>query len=299
MSISDNSGAVLPGDVWLVTGASRGFGRAIAEAALERGYHVVATARDPLALSDLVDRFGERVLPLRLDVTEPDEVQDAVAEAEAHFGRIDILVNNAGYGYLAAVEEGEDSEIRALFETNFFGLVGVTKAALPGMRARRKGVIVNMSSGGGFVGLPGSGYYAATKFAVEGLSEALDREARPLGLRVLIVEPGAFRTGWAGRSLRQSPVFTPDYEPTAGRRRRSVVANHGRQPGDPALAAEAIVAAVTARETPLRLVLGRDALDRIRAKLDRLAMDHRDWEERTLATDIVEDGALPPAPGRI
>ncbi|MCW1384080.1 oxidoreductase [Novosphingobium sp. KCTC 2891] len=289
----DSPGWVSADDVWFVTGASRGFGRALAEDLLQRGARVVATARHPIVLSDLEELYGDRVLALRLDVTAPAEIATAVERAERHFGRIDVLVNNAGYGYLAAVEEGEEAEVRALFETNFFGLAGVTRAVLPGMRRRRRGTIVNISSGGGFVGLPGSGYYAATKFAIEGLSEALDRELEPLGLRVLIVEPGSFRTGWAGRSLRQSPVFIPDYEPTAGHRRRAVVANHGRQRGDPVLAARAIIAAVTSEHPPLRLVLGGDALANIRGKLDRVAADHRGWESCTLGTDIVEDDEAP------
>jgi NAD(P)-dependent dehydrogenase (short-subunit alcohol dehydrogenase family) len=272
--------------VWLVTGASTGFGRAIVSSALRRGFRVVAGARAPESLSDLVERHGDRVLPVRFDVTNPDDAEDAIAAGLAAFGAIDVLVNNAGYGYLAAIEEGEDSEFRALLETNLFGLAAVTRAILPVMRRQGAGVIVNISSGGGFVGLPGSGYYAASKFAVEGLSEALDREVRPLGLRVMLVEPGAFRTDWSGRSLRQSPQFISEYEQTAGRRRRSIVANHGRQRGDPHRAAEAIVDAVLADAPPFRLVLGPDALANIRAKLHAVQTELDAWEVTALSTDV-------------
>ncbi len=219
--------------VWFISGCSTGFGREFARAALRHGFRVVATARDVRKLDDLVAGYEERALALTLDVTNRDHIKRAVSEAERTFGRIDVLVNNAGYGYMAAVEEGEDTEIRALFETNFFGLAAVIRAVLPGMRSRRNGSIVNIASVGGIVGFPGSGYYAATKFAVEGLSQSLAPEVAPLGIRVLTVEPGPFRTDWAGRSLRQSSNFISDYEQTAGRRRRELAAYSGKQPGGP------------------------------------------------------------------
>jgi len=217
--------------VWFITGCSSGFGREFARAALAHGFRVVATARDVRKLDDLLVGHQNQALSLTLDVTSPEQIKHAVGEAECAFGRIDVLVNNAGYGYLAAVEEGEDKDIHAVFETNVFGLAAMIRAVLPGMRARRHGFIVNMASVGGFVGFPGSGYYAATKFAVEGLSQSLAREVEPLGIHVLLVEPGPFRTDWAGRSLKQSPHFIGDYEETSGRRRRNMAGYSGTQPG--------------------------------------------------------------------
>ncbi|HYG84728.1 MAG TPA: oxidoreductase [Azospirillum sp.] len=280
----------MPNDapVWFITGCSTGFGRELARLVLERGGRVVATARDRAKVEDLTAGHPERALALALDVTDAGQIAAAVAEAERAFGRIDVLVNNAGYGYLCAVEEGEEAEIRAMFDTNVFGLAALTRAVLPGMRARRSGHIVNISSQGGLVGFPGSGYYAATKFAVEGLSEALSKEVAPLGIRVLLVEPGPFRTDWAGRSLKQSPTFIPDYEETAGGRRRSVSGYSGKQPGDPVRGAEAIIAAVTAPNPPLRLLLGRQALDNVRAKLDSMGKEIDAWERTTLGADFPE-----------
>ncbi len=199
--------------VWFVTGCSTGFGRQIVHAVLARGWRVVATARNPASLVEFTT--NPKVLVAALDVTIPAQITAVVAQAEATFGRIDVLVNNAGYGYLSAVEEGEDDEIRAMFETNFFGLANVTTAVLPSMRARRHGFVVNISSVGGLVGFPGIGFYNATKFAVEGVSEALAKEVGPLGIKVIIVEPGPFRTDWAGRSLkhRKMPSSTMPKRP--------------------------------------------------------------------------------------
>lgn len=261
--------------VWFVTGASRGFGREIAKEALTRGYRVVATARN---LSDL-DSLGQdsRLLALPLDVVDPDDIQSAVKAAEARFGAVDVLVNNAGYGYLAAVEEGDDQEVRALFDTNFFGLAAMTRAVLPGQRARKRGVIVNISSVAGFVGLPASGYYAASKFAVEGLSESLLQELSPLGLRVLLVEPGPFRTDWAGISMRQPTEFIDAYETTAGLRRRNVAASSGQQAGCPVRAAKAIIDAVEHPAPPFRLPLGSLAVDTILSSLETVRKDVAPW----------------------
>ncbi|HYG88999.1 MAG TPA: oxidoreductase [Azospirillum sp.] len=274
--------------VWFITGCSTGFGRDLARLVLERGWRVAATARDPRRIEDLVAAHPDRARALALDVTNPAQVQQAVRDAEQAFGGIDVLVNNAGYGYLSAIEEGEDAEIRAMFETNVFGLAAVTRAVLPGMRARRRGHIVNISSQGGLVGFPGSGYYAATKFAVEGLSEALSKEVAPLGIRVLLVEPGPFRTDWAGRSLKQSPTFIDDYEQTSGERRRQIAGYSGKQPGDPVRAAEAIIAAVQSPNPPLRLLLGRQALDNVRAKLESMAKEIDAWEGTTVGADFPE-----------
>lgn len=258
---SDNS------PVWFITGCSTGFGREFARAALAHGFRVAATARDPKKLDDLIAGHDGKAIALALDVTNGEQISHAVSEAERVFGRINVLVNNAGYGYLAAVEEGEDKDIRAMFDTNFFGLAAMTRAVLPGMRARRSGCIVNIASVGGIVGFPASGYYAATKFAVEGLSDSLAKEVEPLGIRVLVVEPGPFRTDWAGRSLKQSPNFIGDYEPTAGARRRGMAAYSGTQPGDPARAAEAVIKAVQSPSPPRHLVLGREGLTNVENQL--------------------------------
>ena len=272
--------------VWLITGSSSGLGRALAEHALKRGDRVAVTARDAASVADLVAAHGDRALALRLDVTDAASVAAAVEAAEKEFGRIDVLVNNAGYGYLAAVEEGEDAAVRALYDTNVHGVVTVLKAVLPGMRARRRGRIVNVSSFGGLAAFAATGYYHATKFALEGLSESLAAEVAPLGIAVTIVEPGGLRTQWAGSSMRQSGTSLADYEPTAGKRRASTLAVSGRLPGDPARAAAAIAATVDAGTPPLRLLLGSDALAGARARLDRLRDEIDANEELTRSSDL-------------
>jgi NAD(P)-dependent dehydrogenase (short-subunit alcohol dehydrogenase family) len=218
-------------------------------------------------------------------VTSAADIEAAVRQAYDAFGRIDVLVNNAGYGYLAAVEEGEDTEVRAMFEANFFGAVNMIKAVLPAMRERRAGHIVNVTSVGGFVGNPSSAYYAATKFALEGLSESLTRETAELGIKVTAVEPGPFRTDWAGRSLKQTSHPIEDYASIAGKRRTQVVERSGRQPGNPARAAEAIIAAVQADVPPHHLVLGSAGLEMVRGKLARVAADLDMWESTSVWTD--------------
>jgi NAD(P)-dependent dehydrogenase (short-subunit alcohol dehydrogenase family) len=273
--------------VWLVTGCSSGIGRAVAEVALERGQRVVATARDAASVADLVARAPGRALALPLDVTRADQVASAVAEAERAFGRIDVLVNNAGYGYLAAIEEGEESEVRELFETNFFGLVATTKAVLPGMRTRGSGHVINVTSMTGLVGNPGAGYYAASKFAVEGLSEALRKELAPLGIRVTLIEPGAFRTDWSGRSLRQTRRTLEAYEAVA-RRRALIQGFDGRQVGDPRRAAEAILLVAGLEDPPLRLLLGRDVYEAFRDKIAGLSASLDEWESVTLDVEFRE-----------
>ena len=293
---TDNSRmACADSPVWFITGCSSGLGRALAGAVLERGWRAVVTARDPRAVADVVAGHGERALPLALDVTDPGQISAAVARAQSAFGRIDVLVNNAGYGYLGAVEEGEDAEVRALFDTNVFGLVDTTKAVLPGMRARRSGHIVNVSSLGGLVGFGATGYYHASKFAVEGLSESLAAELAPLGVKVTIVEPAAFRTDWSGPSMRQSATTIADYAPTAGARRTSTLATYGNQPGDPARAAQAVIDAVTAEVPPSRLLLGRAAYDIATAKLDSLRTTFDNWREVTVAADFPTRDAMPGA----
>lgn len=274
--------------VWLITGCSTGFGRVLATLVLERGWRAVVTARDPGKIQDFSTGHDGRALVLKLDVTDPAQVRDAVTGAESRFGQVDVLVNNAGYGYLAAVEEGEEHEIRAQFETNFFGLAAMIRAVLPGMRQRRRGHIVNISSLAGLVGMPGVGYYNATKFAVEGLSEALAQEVEPLGIKVIAVKPGPFRTDWAGRSLKQTGQPIEAYAQTAGARRQTIAGRSGQQAGDPVRAAEAIIQAVASEAPPLHLVLGRIALEGARAKLGLLRHDLDNWEQTTLGADFPE-----------
>jgi NAD(P)-dependent dehydrogenase (short-subunit alcohol dehydrogenase family) len=271
---------------WLITGCSTGLGRALAEAVISAGHNAVVTARDAARVADLAVESTDRVLALPLDVTDPAQVTAAVRQAEERFGGIDVLVNNAGYGYRAAVEEGDDSEIRALFETQFFGAVAMIKAVLPGMRARRSGAIVNISTIGVQIMPAGSGYYAASKAALEAMSGALHGELKPLGISVTVIEPGAFRTDFAGRSLTQSSTVIDDYADTAGKRRKEHDTVHGTQPGDPAKAARAIITAVESNEPPAFLLLGNDALNVYR----RLATGRLDtieaWKQLTTSTDI-------------
>jgi NAD(P)-dependent dehydrogenase (short-subunit alcohol dehydrogenase family) len=275
--------------VWFITGCSTGFGRDLARAVLSRGDRAVITARNPATVAEFAAAYPDAALTAALDVTTPGQPEAVVERAEAAFGRIDVLVNNAGYGYLAAVEEGEDDEVRALFEANVFGLIAVTRAVLPGMRARRRGHIVNISSIGGLVGLPGIGFYNASKFAVEGLSEALAKEVEPLGIKVTVVEPGPFRTDWAGRSLKTPRQAIADYADTAGARRALIQGYSGQQPGDPVRAAAAIIAAVSSPAPPLHLVLGRVALGMVRAKLASLTTELETWQDVTLSADFPEE----------
>lgn len=271
---------------WFITGASSGLGRAITEAVLARGYNVVATARRKEDLADLAGSNSGRLFTARLDVTDRQTIRSAVSEAEQQFGGIDVLVNAAGYGYLAAIEEGEDDGIRAQFETNVFGLLEVTKAVLPTMRARRRGMIINLSSLGGLVAFGATGYYHATKFAVEALSESLSHEVASLGIKVMIVEPGAFRTNWAGRSMIESALSIEDYKETAGQRRLATRAVSGNQPGDPAKAAAAIITAAQAEQPPLRLLLGASALKVAYDRLDKLRANFDAWAHLTTAVDF-------------
>ena len=274
--------------VWFITGCSTGFGRELAKLILERGWRAAVTARKPEQLDDLVAGHGDRALALKLDVTDHKEIVDAVHKAEAKLGHIDVLVNNAGYGYLAAIEEGEDDQIRAQFETNVFGLADLIRQVLPGMRKRRQGHIVNFSSIGGLVSFAATGYYHASKYAVEGLSESLAIEVAPLGIKVTIVEPGPFRTDWAGRSIIESKTAIDDYAETAGQRRKQTHERSGNQVGDPIRAAEAVITAVEADDPPLRLVLGAPALDLAYGKLDKLKADFDSWKGVTLGADYPE-----------
>ncbi|OBI54887.1 oxidoreductase [Mycobacterium sp. E787] len=271
---------------WLITGCSTGLGRALAEAVIAAGHHAVVTARDVTKVADLAQAAPERVLAVALDVTEPAQVTAAVRDAHERFGGVDVLVNNAGYGYRAAVEEGDDAEVRELFETHFFGTVATIKAVLPGMRSRRSGAIVNISSIGATVTPVGSGYYAAAKAAIEGMSGALRGELAPLGISVTVVEPGAFRTDFAGRSLVQSAAVIDDYAATAGQRRKENDTTHGTQAGDPAKAATAIIRAVESTEPPGFLLLGPDALGLYRHVADARAAEIAKWQELTCGTNF-------------
>ncbi|GAA1837615.1 oxidoreductase [Microlunatus capsulatus] len=271
---------------WLITGCSTGLGRDLARAVLEHGDQVVVTARDAGRVADLADAFPETALALALDVTDAGQVTAAVRAAEERFGGVDVLVNNAGYGYRAAVEEGEVDAVAQLFATNVFGAVAVTKAVLPGMRARRSGAVVNISSIGAQIAPAGSGYYAASKAALEALSASLVKEVGPLGIAVVVVEPGGFRTDFAGRSLTQAAEPIADYAETAGKRRKEHDTVHGTQPGDPAKAAAAIIAAVEAPEPPELLVLGQDALDGYRATLAARAAQLDAWEGTSRSTEF-------------
>jgi NAD(P)-dependent dehydrogenase (short-subunit alcohol dehydrogenase family) len=273
---------------WLVTGCSTGLGRALAQSATASGHNVVVTARDVSKVADLADVAPERVLALALDVTRPDQVADAVQQAEQKFDGVDVLVNNAGYGYRAAVEEGDDADVRTLFETHFFGAVAMIKAVLPGMRARRSGAIVNVSSIGAQLTPVGSGYYAAAKSALEGLSGSLHGELAPLGISVTIVEPGAFRTDFAGRSLTQSATRIDDYADTAGKRRKEHDTVHGTQAGDPAKAATAIITAVEQPQPPGFLLLGSDALSGYRQRAQARIAEVAAWEKLSASTEYTD-----------
>lgn len=274
--------------VWLITGCSTGFGRELAKLVLARGWRAVVTARDPSKVADIAKGHGNRALVLPLDVTRRRQIDEVIDGAKRCFGRIDALVNNAGYGYLAAIEEGEDEAVRAMFETNVFGLIDMTKAVLPVMREQRSGLIVNVSSIGGITSFAATGYYHGTKYAVEGISESLAMEVKPLGIDVLIVEPGAFRTNWAGPSIKQSARHIDAYAATAGERRKQVGARSGKQPGDPVRAAQAIIDAALSDRPPLRLLLGKAALDLAQKKLDSMRNDFNIWESTTVGADFPE-----------
>jgi NAD(P)-dependent dehydrogenase (short-subunit alcohol dehydrogenase family) len=270
--------------VWFITGCSTGFGRELARHLLACGYRTVVTARNPDDLGELAGQ--ENALVLRLDVTDQSQVDAAVKAAEDRFGRIDVLVNNAGLGYFAAVEESEEDQVRWMFDVNVFGLGRMIRAVLPGMRKKRSGFIVNVSSIGGLRSFPGVGYYNATKFAVEGLSEALWQEVEPLGIKVMIVEPSGFRTDWAGRSASESAQQIDDYAATAGARRSQLRAISGKQPGDPVRAVQAIVKAVESAEPPHRLLLGNAAYDLAMAKIAELGSEFSVWEDVARGADF-------------
>ena len=272
--------------VWFITGTSQGFGRELVRAALQRGDSVVATSRNPQTVAAAFSAAADRLLAASIDLRDPARISSVVERAIARFGRIDVLVNNAGYGVTGAVEEATETQIADVYETNVFGLLRVTRAVLPYLRKQHSGHIVNLSSIGGLTGMPGWGIYNSTKFAVEGLSEALAAELGPLGIGVTIVEPGPFRTEFLGGSLEKATHVLPDYEVTAGKTRAAAIERNGKQPGDPAAAADAIVRAVTSPDPPLHLLLGKFAYDRFTQKLDAFHREMETWRELTLATDF-------------
>lgn len=274
--------------VWFITGCSTGFGRQLALHTLSLGYPTVVTARNPQQVQDIVAGHEENALVLTLDVTDQAQVEAAVKAAEERFDHIDVLVNNAGVGYFGSFEESDLDDVRNMFEINVWGLSAMTRAALPGMRARRSGSIVNISSVGGVAAFPSLSFYNATKFAVEGLSEALSQEVAPLGIKVLLVEPGPFRTDWAGRSANEAAHGIADYKETAVARANMVRNYSGKQPGDPVRAAIAIVKAVEAEQPPLRLLLGKAALTFARTKVKALSADFDAWAEVTEGADFPE-----------
>jgi NAD(P)-dependent dehydrogenase (short-subunit alcohol dehydrogenase family) len=272
-------------NVWLVTGSSRGLGRDITLAALAAGHRVVATARRPEQLAALKAQYGDQVRTVALDVTDEAAAHAAVAAAVEAFGRLDVVVNNAGYGNLGAVEELPADDFRAQVETNFFGVVHVTRAALPVLRRQRRGHIVQIASIGGRIGTPGLSAYQAAKWAVEGFSEALAQEVEPLGIKVTIVEPGGFRTDWAGSSMAIAPIGE-DYQSTVGAKAAYARTNTGGERGDPARAAQAILRVVAHERPPLRLLLGSDAVFVAESVAARRAREDAAWKELSLSTDF-------------
>ncbi|WP_017760107.1 oxidoreductase [Pseudacidovorax intermedius] len=273
---------------WLITGCSAGLGRALAEAVAARGDRLVATARSVGALEDLRQRYPQTVQVVALDVTRPGDAAQAVALAERTFGGLDVLVNNAGVGFIGAIEEGEPHEYRPVFEINVFGLIETTRAALPALRQRPGARIVNLSSGAGIAGSAGSGFYNATKFAVEGLSEALAEELAPLGVKVIIVEPGPFRTEFLGRSMATAARRIDAYAQTAHARRDYRERNDGRQAGDPAKAVAVMLQAVHADNPPLHLPLGPAAHRTAARKLEAFRADIAAWRDLSIATDFTQ-----------
>lgn len=275
--------------VWFITGTSTGFGYLLAEEALKRGERVIATARDVSKLSRLARQYPDRIHTLTLDVTNPNEIISIAQQGIAAFSHVDTLVNNAGYGVNGAIEEVSEDEFEPMFQTNIYGLIRVTRAFLPHFRQRRSGHIFNLSSIGGLIGSPGWGFYNATKFAVEGLSEALAEEMKPLGVHVTVVEPGPFRTDFLGRSSKLARRQLRDYATTAGKAREYLKTQSGKQPGDPQKAVEAIITAANSPKPPLHLILGQVALTRFRHKLSDWHEEIAAWESVTTSADFPEN----------
>lgn len=269
--------------VWLITGCSSGFGRSLTEAVLKKGDRVVATARKPERLDDLVQQYPETIHTVRLDVTNLQDVQAAIESALNQYDRIDVLVNNAGYAAMGAIEELSDEDVRQQFDTNFFGALNVTRTVLPTMREQRNGRILNISSFAGVASLSGLGIYSATKFALEGMSEALAQEVKPLGIKVTLIEPGGFRTNALG-SLVTPKQPIADYTETSGKMIESMQASSGSQPGDPAKAAIAMIQVVESDNPPLRLALGEDSANGIAQKIDAMKAELEAWKSVSINT---------------
>ena len=276
--------------VWLITGCSTGFGRALAIEVLAQGYSVAVASRNINDVEDIVSRYPETALAVRLDVTSGAEITAAVEKTIAHFAQIDVLVNNAGIGYFGAIEESEEAEVRRMFEINVFGLAKMIQEVLPHMRKRRIGHILNIASIGGLRSFPGVGFYNATKYAVDGLSESLSKELAPLGIKVTIIAPSGFRTDWAGRSAKDSNILIADYATTAEKNKGDIRAYSGNQPGDPVRAAKAMIAVTESATPPLRLLLGAAALKGARLKLEELKHDFDTWAEVTVGADFPKEG---------
>lgn len=272
--------------VWFISGCSTGFGRALSLELLAQGYQVVVTARKVEDIADILAINEANTLGLALDVTVPEQVTAAVQAAIAHFGRIDVLVNNAGIGYFGAVEESEEAEVRRMFEINVFGLAKLTQEVLPFMRKQRSGHILNVASIGGLRSFPGVGFYNATKYAVDGLSEALYKEVSPLGIKVTVICPSGFRTDWAGRSAKNTAISIPDYAATAQKNMGDIRAISGNQAGDPVKAAKAMIQVTETENPPLRLLLGAAALKGARLKLEELRNDFETWADVSEGADF-------------
>jgi NAD(P)-dependent dehydrogenase (short-subunit alcohol dehydrogenase family) len=275
-----------PNKVWFITGCSTGFGRELAKEALSNGYKVVVTARKPEQVADITAVYPDTALALSLDVTVPQQIKEAVAAAIARFGRIDVLVNNAGIGYFGAIEESEEAEVRRMFEINFFGLANMTNEVLPHMRKQRSGHILNVASIGGLRSFPAVGFYNATKYAVDGLSEALMKEVAPLGIKVTVICPSGFRTDWAGRSANNTTIKIEDYKDTAWKNMSDLRGYSGNQPGDPVKAAKAMIQVTEIENPPMRLLLGAAALKGAYLKLDELKKDFDTWAEVSKGADF-------------
>ena len=275
--------------VWLITGCSTGFGRALAKEVLAKGYNAAVAARNTDDVKDIIEAYPETAIAVKLDVTVPAEIVAAVGTTLEKFGQIDVLVNNAGIGYFAAIEESEDEQVRRMFEINVFGLTKMTQAILPVMRTQRSGHILNISSIGGLRSFPGVGFYNATKYAVDGFSEALSKEIAPLGIKVTIIAPSGFRTDWAGRSAKDSTVKIDDYATTAGKNAGDIRGYSGNQPGDPVRAAKAMITVVESENPPLRLLLGAAALIGGRAKIEELKHDFDTWADITEGADFPKE----------
>ena len=275
-----------PPFVWLISGCSTGFGREIAISALEAGDMVAVTSRNTEDIRDICNKYPSTSFALNLDVTYTDQIIECVRNVISKFGRIDVLVNNAGYGYLSAIEEGEGEEVSKLFNTNFFGALELTKQVLPLMRNQKFGRIINNSSQAGLMANPGTGYYSASKFALEGLMEALDKEVRPLNIFVTSVQPGAFRTDWSGRSMKKSKINITDYDEHVRSRINMIAEIDGKQPGDPKKAAKIIFDLTRYEDPPNKLLLGAGVLSAYREKLDHMENDLDTYESITLSADF-------------